>query len=117
MQRAAAFGVVLQRFLARNDEVASMAGLTPQRHDLLLAIKTGPGQTSTMTELSGRLSLRQTAVTELVKRAEQAGLVERSPSAADGRVSVLRLTAEGEWRLMRAFVSLHDERRQLARKR
>jgi DNA-binding MarR family transcriptional regulator len=67
-----------------------------------------------MTELSNRLSLRQTAVTELVKRAEEAGLVERSTSAADGRVSILRLTAEGERRLLRAFVALREERRQLA---
>jgi DNA-binding MarR family transcriptional regulator len=114
LERAAAFRSALRRFLARTDEVASAAGLTSQRYDLLLAIKTGPGKTSTMTELSSRLSLRQTAVTELVKRAEDAGLVERSTSLADGRVSMLTLTAEGERRLMRAFVGLREERRQLA---
>lgn len=114
LQRAAAFRSALRRFLARTDEVASSAGLTSQRYDLLLAIKSGPGETSTMTELSGRLSLRQTAVTELVKRAEEAGLIERSTSTADGRVAVLALTPEGERRLMRAFVGLRDERRQVA---
>ncbi len=114
LQRAAAFRSALRRFLARTDEVASAAGLTSQRYDLLLAIRAGTGGTSTMTELSGLLSLRQTAVTELVKRAEEAGLIERSPSAVDGRVSVLALTAEGERRLMRAFVGLREERRQLA---
>lgn len=114
LQRAATFRSALRRFLARTDEVASGAGLTSQRYDLLLAIKTGPGGTSTMTELSGRLSLRQTAVTELVKRAEEAGLVERRSSSADRRVSMLALTAEGERRLMRAFVGLREERRQLA---
>jgi DNA-binding MarR family transcriptional regulator len=114
LERAAAFRSALRRFLARTDEVASAAGLTSQRYDLLLAIKTGPGETTTMTELSSRLSLRQTAVTELVKRAREAGLIERSTSLADGRVWVLRLTAEGERRLMRAFVGLGEERRQLA---
>jgi DNA-binding MarR family transcriptional regulator len=114
LQRAAAFRSALRRFLARTDEVASGAGLTSQRYDLLLAIKTGPGETSTMTELASRLSLRQTAATELVKRAEEVGLVERSASVEDGRVSVLALTAEGERRLMRAFVGLREERRQLA---
>ncbi|MGH2999455.1 MAG: MarR family winged helix-turn-helix transcriptional regulator [Gaiellaceae bacterium] len=88
--------------------------MTSQRYDLLLAIKTGAGETSTMTELSSLLSLRQTAVTELVKRAEEAGLVERSTSALDGRVWVLALTAEGERRLIRSFVALREERRQLA---
>jgi DNA-binding MarR family transcriptional regulator len=67
-----------------------------------------------MTELSRRLSLRQTAVTELVKRAEEAGLIERSTSFQDGRVSVLALTVEGERRLVGAFVGLSEERRQLA---
>lgn len=114
LQRAAAFRSALRRFLARTDEVASGAGLTSQRYDLLLAITTGAGETSTMTELSNRLSLRQTAVTELVKRAEEAGLISRSASPADGRVSVLALTVEGERRLMRAFVGLREERRQLA---
>ena len=114
LQRAAAFRSALRRFLARTDEVAGAACLTSQRYDLLLAIKTGLNETSTVTELAGRLSLRQTAVTELVKRAEEAGLVERSASTADGRVSLLALTAEGDRRLMSAFVGLRDERRQLA---
>ncbi len=114
LARAAAFRSALRRFLARSDEVASAAGLTSQRYDLLLAIKTGTEETSTMTELSTRLSLRQTAVTELVKRAEEADLIRRSTSPADGRVSVLALTAEGERRLIRAFVGLREERRQLA---
>ena len=114
LQRAAAFRSALRRFLARTDEVASAASLTSQRYDLLLAIESGPGGTSTMTDLSSRLSLRQTAVTELVKRAEEAGLVERATSATDGRMFELSLTAEGERRLMRAFVGLRDERGQLA---
>lgn len=114
LQRAAAFRSALRRFIARTDEVARAGGLTSQRYDLLLAIKSGPGETSTVTELAGRLSLRQTAVTELVKRAEEAGLIERTASAVDGRVFVLALTAEGKRRLLKAFVGLRDERRQLA---
>lgn len=114
LERAAVFRSALRRFLARTDELASAAGLTSQRYDLLLAIRTGSGATSTVTGLSERLSLRQTAVSELVKRAEEAGLVERSRSAADGRVSVLALTGEGERRLMTAFLDLREERRALA---
>jgi DNA-binding MarR family transcriptional regulator len=114
LRRAAAFRSALRRFLARTDEVAGAAGLTSQRYDLLLAIKTGPGETSTVTELASRLSLRQTAVTELVKRAEETSLLERSSSPVDGRVSMLSLSAEGERRLLAAFVGLREERRQLA---
>jgi DNA-binding MarR family transcriptional regulator len=67
-----------------------------------------------MSDLGRQLSLRQTAVTELVKRAEEAGLVQRSTSTADRRVFVLALTPEGKRRLMRAFVGLGEERRRLA---
>ena len=115
LERAAAFRSLLRRFLARTDEVASGAGLTPQRYDLLLMVKTGTDGTSTVTEVSRRLALQQSAVTELVKRTEGAGLIERATSPSDGRLSVLSLTAEGERRLMAAFVKLHEERRTLAR--
>jgi DNA-binding MarR family transcriptional regulator len=103
----------LRRFLARTNEVSASAGLTSQRYDLLLAIKTDDGEASTVSELVNTLSLPQPAVTELVKRAEEAGLIERSVGA-DRRVSILRLTGEADDRLMRAFVTLREERRQLA---
>ena len=113
LQRAAAFRTALRQFLARTNEVAANAGLTSQRYDLLLAIKTGNGETSTVSELVKRLSLPQPAVTELVKRAEDAGLIERSVGD-DRRVSVLRLSVTADERLMQAFVALRAERRQLA---
>lgn len=113
LQRAAAFRTALRQFLARTNEVSANAGLTSQRYDLLLAIKTGNGETSTVSELVKRLSLPQPAVTELVKRAEEAGLIERSVGE-DRRVSVLRLTPSADERLMQAFVALRAERRQLA---
>lgn len=77
-------------------------------------IKTGEGETSTVTELSERLALRQPAVTELVKRAEESRLVERTKSQLDGRVALLRLTKTGERQLMEAFLALREERRTLA---
>lgn len=113
LQRAAAFRSALRQFLARTNEVAASTGLTAQRYDLLLAIKTGDGETSTVSELVKRLSLPQPAVTELVKRAEEAGLIERSPGV-DRRVSMLRLTPGADERLSQAFVALRAERLQLA---
>ena len=114
LQRAAQFRSALRHFLARTNEVSAGAGLTSQRYDLLLAIKTADEETSTVGELVKRLSLPQPAVTELVKRAEEAGLVERAVLAADRRVSVLRLTAQADERLTRAFVALRQERSRLA---
>ena len=111
----AEFRASLRRFLRRSERIARQSGLTPQRHLLLLMIKGAAdgSERSTVTELADRLQLAQSTVTELVSRAEEAGLVEREPSATDGRVAYLRLTAEGEDRLERAFTHLEAEREQL----
>src|SRR5918912_1364241 len=103
--RGAEFRAALRKFLRRSERVARRAGLTPQRHLLLLMIKGAPdgSEQSTVTELAERLQLAQSTVTELVSRAEEAGLVEREQSARDGRVAHLRLTSEGERRLVRSF--------------
>ena len=113
--RVAEFRAALRQFLRKSERVARASGLTPQRYLLLLMIKGAPDRSeqSTVTELADRLQLAQSSVTELVRRAEEVGLVQREASSADGRVAHLRLTAEGERRLARSFVSLAAEREQL----
>jgi DNA-binding MarR family transcriptional regulator len=115
LARAAEFRTALRRFLRRTEEVCSAHRLTPQRYNLLLLIKAAPdgSQESTVTELSDRLALAQPAVTELVKRAEHAGLVERRQDTSDGRVYRLRLTEDGERQLLAAFSALRAERESL----
>jgi DNA-binding MarR family transcriptional regulator len=108
--RAAAFRSELRRFLARSDTVVAETGLTPQRYDLLLQLKAAPQGHSTVTELGKRLYLRQTAVTELVKRAEEAGLVRRRRSEQDRRVFLLELTEEGDRRVTSVFNALRRDR-------
>jgi DNA-binding MarR family transcriptional regulator len=111
----AEFRAALRKFLRRSERTARASGLTPQRYLLLLMIKGAPddSEQSTVTELADRLQLAQSTVTELVRRAEDAGLLEREQSTVDGRVANLRLTEEGELRLQRAFTDLAAERRQL----
>jgi DNA-binding MarR family transcriptional regulator len=113
--RVAAFRAALRQFLRRSERIARQSGLTPQRHLLLLMIKGSPdgSEQSTVTELAERLQLAQSTVTELVRRAEEAGLLEREQSTTDGRVAHLRLTAEGERRLLRSFTDHDTERKQL----
>jgi DNA-binding MarR family transcriptional regulator len=105
----------LRRFLRQSERVARQSGLTPQRYILLLMIKGARdgSQRSTVTELAQRLQLAQSTVTELVSRAEEAGLVSREQSQADARVAYLRLTEAGEERLAAAFTGLETERSQL----
>jgi DNA-binding MarR family transcriptional regulator len=109
------FREALRRFLRTSERVARQSGLTPQRHLLLLMIKGARdgSEKSTVTELAERLQLAQSTVTELVSRAEDAGLVEREQSQSDARVAHLRLTAQGEDRLERSFTALATERAQL----
>src|SRR5256885_1257370 len=113
--RAAEFRAALRQFLRRSERIARSSGLTPQRYLLLLMIKGAPdgSEQSTVTELAERLQLAQSTVTELVRRAEETGLVQREQSASDGRVAHLRLTPEGDRRLMRAFTSNEQERQEL----
>lgn len=112
--RAAAFRKELRRFLRRTDAVAAEAGLTSQRYDLLLMIRSADVKGVRMMELCELLQMQQTAVSELVKRAEEAKLVERRVAPDDRRGSLLRLTREGERRLLRAFTALRGDREALA---
>ena len=112
----AEFRAALRRFMRTSERISRQCGLTPQRYTLLLMIKGSPSgrEQSTVTELADRMQLAQSTVTELVRRAEEAGLVEREQSQQDARVAHLRLTQEGEQRLMRSFTELAKERDQLA---
>ena len=113
--RVADFRAALRAFLRKSERNARKSGLTPQRYLLLLMIKGAPdgSSKSTVTELAERLQLAQSTVTELVRRAEETGLVEREQSNSDGRITHLRLTEEGESRLMRAFTTNEQERQEL----
>jgi DNA-binding MarR family transcriptional regulator len=112
----AEFRSALRGFLRQTERIARRSGLTPQRYLLLLLIKGAPdgSERSTVTELSRRLQLAQSTVTELVNRAEESGLVTREQSGRDARVAHLRLTAEGERRLRLSFTGLEAERQNLA---
>jgi DNA-binding MarR family transcriptional regulator len=116
-EQAAAFRASLRRFHRISEDAARKAGLTPRRHLLLLMIKGAPGgaERSTVSELCARLQLAQSTVTELVQRAEEAGLVRRAQAREDGRIAYLTLTPEGERRLQLVHDQLRPEREALTR--
>jgi len=84
---------------------------------LLVAIRGAPDGSgrSSVTELADRLEMPQTTVSDLAARAEAVGLIAREQSRADGRVSYLRLTREGERRLEKCIDSLNGDRAELER--
>jgi DNA-binding MarR family transcriptional regulator len=112
-REAAALRAALRKFMRASERIAREEGLTPSRHLLLLMIKTARSNRSTVTELAERMQLTQSTVTELVTRAEAAGLLEREQSADDARVFWLRLTSEGEARLGRTVARIGSERTRL----
>jgi len=116
-EQAAAFRASLRRFHRISEDAARKAGLTPRRYLLLLMIKGAPGgaERSTVSELCARLQLAQSTITELVQRAEEAGLVRRAQAREDGRIAYLTLTSEGERRLQLVHDQLRPEREALTR--
>jgi DNA-binding MarR family transcriptional regulator len=113
--RAAEFRRRLRRFLAHGDAAVRRAGLTPQRYLLLLAIEGAPDMTKTRSigQLAEDLELAQSSVTELVDRAQTAGLVVRGPADGDARTVLVRLSEAGGDRLRAALVAVRSEREQL----
>ena len=101
--------LALRRFLRRSERVVRAHGLTPQRYQLLLFIKAADGR-ATVGGLTESLQLGQAAVTQLVRRAENLGLVRRHLSKTDARVRFLELTPDGERRLAGAVAELSEDR-------
>jgi DNA-binding MarR family transcriptional regulator len=112
----AEFRAALRTFLRLTEKKARRNGLTPQRYQLLLMVKGAPdgSETLAVTDLADRLQIAQSTATELVTRAEDAGLVQRKSSPKDGRVALVRLTPAGEDRLALCFRDLEEERGHLA---
>lgn len=115
-RRAAELRHALRGFLRRTERVSRAHGLTAERYELLLLIKTEGDQPPgvTVTSLCRPLMLGQSAVTQLVRRVEDLGLVQRELSPHDARVRYLHLTPEGEQRLAGVVAELGPERDHLA---
>jgi DNA-binding MarR family transcriptional regulator len=90
------FRHVLRRFLQFSAEAAVSAGLTPQQHQALLAIRADAGRELLIGALAERLMLRPHSATELVDRMAKLDLVHRAAGEADRRRVTVRLTPKGE---------------------
>ncbi|HTT56879.1 MAG TPA: MarR family winged helix-turn-helix transcriptional regulator [Opitutaceae bacterium] len=108
----AAFRHALRRFLAFSARAARTAGLSPQQHQALLAVK-GAGGRPTVGALAAQLQRRHHSVVGLVDRLARRGLARRERSAADRRLVRVVLTARGE-RLLAGLSAAHrDELRRV----
>lgn len=87
----------IRRFLRVSEQAARAAGLEPQQHQLLLAVKGLPeDHQPTIGELAKRLQIQHHSAVGLVDRLEERGLVRRRQSDIDRRQVIVDLTQEGE---------------------
>lgn len=103
----AEFRYQLRKFLAFSEAAAQKAGLTPQQHQALLAIKgfSSPGPIS-VGDLARFLLIRHHTAVELMDRMTKLGLLSRIVDVEDGRRVLLKLTRKGEQKL-RALSKIH----------
>ncbi len=96
------------RKFERFSETASRAkGITPLQYLLLLHIKGFPGREfAYVGELAERLQAKPHGVAALVTRCELRGLVQRRPSARDGREVEVHLSKKGDG-LLTKLADLH----------
>jgi len=99
----------IRRFLRYSEEAARAAGLEPQQHQLLLAVKGLPDDRQpTIGVIAERLQLQHHSAVELVDRSVQRGLARRVRSTEDQRQVLIRLTAKGE-RILRDLSMHHRD--------
>jgi DNA-binding MarR family transcriptional regulator len=92
----AEFRYALRQFIHFSEAAAQAAGITPQQHQALLAIKGFPGRDSvTVGELAERLQLRHHSTVGLIDRLVAEKLVTRVPSAKDRRQVFIQLSNRG----------------------
>ena len=111
--KAAALRTTLRAFSRDSEAITRRHGLSPRQYELLVMIKADEAGRSTVSALVDLLHLTQSTVTELVQRAEDAGLLRRRQSADDGRVVHLSLTEDGDRRVSSAIADLGPERARL----
>lgn len=93
----AEFRYEIRRYLNFSERAARAAGIEPQQHQALLAIKGLPAaRPATIGALAERLQIQHHSAVELVDRLEGRGLLRRARSRADRREVMLRLTPRGE---------------------
>jgi DNA-binding MarR family transcriptional regulator len=108
----AAFRYAIRRFQRFSEQAARRESITPQQHQLLLAIKGYPGRDyASVSELADRLQMRQHSMVGLIDRTEAQRLVQRRSGEMDRRQVFIYLTAAGEDKLQKLSMQHRRELR------
>jgi DNA-binding MarR family transcriptional regulator len=105
----AGFRYALRKFLRFSEEAAQAAGITPQQHQAMLAIKGFPGRDRiTIGELAERLQVKHHSAVGLADRLMREKYIRRLTDGKDHRQVQLMLTPRGETKL-EALSAIHRE--------
>jgi DNA-binding MarR family transcriptional regulator len=106
-QALAEFRYQIRRFLRFSEEASRQAGLEPQHHQLMLAVKGAPENIEpTIGYLAECLQIQHHSAVELVDRLVKRGLIQRIRGEEDRREVHVKLTAKGE-RLLKDLTLYH----------
>jgi DNA-binding MarR family transcriptional regulator len=112
----AEFRYQIRKFLTFSQQAARTAGIDPQQHQLLLAVRGIPqGVKPSIRALAERLQIRHHSAVELIDRSVAHGLVQRQRDGLDRRQVTIHLTSKGEHVLNELSVHHHDELRTAGR--
>lgn len=113
--RLAEFRYVLRHFLIFSEDAALAAGLSPQQHQALLAIKSVRAATPmTAGHLAERLGIRPHSAVGLLDRLADKNLIRRQRNTADRRQVLILLTPKAERLLARLSAAHQRELRRVA---
>lgn len=94
--------IAFRRFQAATDRIAFGHGLTPRQYDLLALLHAPTRAGAGASAIADELSISRNAMTELVSRAVQAGLIYRQKDGTDARRKPLAPTTDGSRRYQAA---------------
>ena len=96
-QALAEFRYQIRRFVRFSEAAARKAGIEPQQHQLLLAVKGTPdGEVPRIAYLADRLQIQHHSAVELLDRMEKKDLITRVRGKNDRREVLVQLTAQGD---------------------
>lgn len=102
------FRAALREFLAFSEVKASKAGLSPQQHQALLAIRGASAGQATIGYLADRLILKPHSASELISRLKALDLIVGRTAETDRRKTLLVLTDHAE-ELLKQLSAIHRE--------
>lgn len=107
-----AFRYEIRKFLAFSEHAARSAGIQPQQHQLLLAVRGLPeGVRPTIRAIAERLCVKHHTAVALIDVLERQELLKRQRSTTDRREVLLVLTPKGDAVLQRLSALHRDQLR------